>query len=294
MSDRIEALRAFVTVAELGGFTAAGARLGLSQSRVSKQVASLERQLGEPLFRRTTRQLALTSAGERLLVSAQAAVVACDTALATLSRRDPLSGRLRISAPPNLALARLMPMLSAFQRRYPQIGIDARFSDARVDVARDGIDLAVRVGALGGARGRRVGTARRICVAAPDYLARAGTPRVPADLIDHACLTYALLEAGSVWAFNDGAEVRVTGPFSANDPQALRLAALAGTGVALSATWLFVDDLGAGLLRHVLPDHQPLDMPIHLVLRAGAPPPPLALLADFLADAIAADPLLAA
>lgn len=292
MSDPIDAMRAFASVAELGGFTAAGARLGLSQSRVSKQVAALERQVGEQLFRRTTRQLSLTAAGERLLPAALAAVAACDVALATLSSRDPLSGRLRISAPPNLALARLMPILSGFQRRYPQIAIDARFSDARVDLARDGIDLAVRVGALGGARGRRVGTARRICVAAPDYLARAGTPRAPADLTDHACLTYALLEAGSLWAFIDGAEVRVTGPFSANDPQALRLAALAGAGVALSATWLFVDDLAAGRLRRVLPDHQPLDMPIHLVARAGIASLALKLLADHLAEGIAADPLL--
>lgn len=293
MTDRIESLRAFATVAGLGSFTAAGRSLGLSQSRVSKQVAALEHTLGHPLFRRTTRALALTEAGERMLAPAHAAVAAFDEALAALTERDPLATRLRISAPPNVALAWLLPMLTAFQARYPPIGIDARLSDARVDLARDGIDLAIRVGALGGARGRRVGTARRICVAAPGYLRIAGTPSTPADLAGHRCLTYALLEAGSVWAFASGEEVAVTGPFSANDPGALRLAAVAGLGIALSADWLFLDDLATGALVHVLPDAEPVQMPIHLLVRPGAPSPALTLLADFLADAIAADPLLA-
>lgn len=294
MADRIDALRSFAAVAELGGFTAAAARLGSTQSAVSKQIARLECALATPLFRRTTRALSLTEAGEQLRRHAIGVLAAFDTALDAVAARDPLTGRVRVTAPPNLALARLMPMFAAFALRHPRIGIDARFSDGRVDLPRDGIDLAIRVGGLGGARGRRVGTARRMCVAAPAYLAEAGTPDTPAALTGHRCLTYALLDAGATWEFTGGEAVAVSGPFSADDPQALRLAAVAGLGIACSASWLFADDLAAGRLVRVLPEYEATAMPIHLILRAGAvPPPPLRMLADFLVEAIAADPLLA-
>lgn len=293
VADRIDLLRAFVAVAELGGFTAAGPRLGRGQSTVSKQVAALERALGMSLVERTTRAVRLTPAGQQLLGQARGVLAAFDRALDAVAGPDPLHVRLRVTAPPNLALARLMPALTGFQALHSTIAIDTRFADARLDLPREGVDLAVRVGGLGGARGLRVGTARRDCVAAPAYLDRTGRPATPAELTGHRCLTYALLDAGATWSWTSGDAVAVSGPFSADDPQALRHAALAGLGVAVSGNWMFADDLAAGRLERVLPDHEPTPMPIHLVLRAGAAPPPaLKLLAEHLTAAIAADPLL--
>jgi len=292
VADRIDQWRGFLAVAEARSVTAAARTLGISQSTLSKHLAALERRLGTALVHRTTRSLALSDAGERLVEAARNAVAAADAADAALSQRDPLAGRIRLTAPANLAHARLAPIFADFQRGWPQIGLDARYADARADLARDQIDLAVRVGALGDRRGARIGTARRILVAAPGYLAATGTPATVADLAHHRCLTYALLESGSVWEFTSGESVAVSGPFSANDPTALRLAALAGLGIALSATWMFVDDLADGRLVHVLPHATPRDMPIHLVLRQSTPPPRVSLFAEFLAARVAADPLL--
>jgi DNA-binding transcriptional LysR family regulator len=261
---------------------------------VSKRVAALETRAGAPLFRRSTRALSLTTRGERLLAEARAAIIAHEAAEGVLADRDPLAGRVRLTAPNNLALARIVPMLAAFQAEHPRIEIDARLADHKVDLAREGIDLAIRVGGQLGERGRRIGTARRILVAAPAYLARAGVPRDVADLTRHACLPYTLLEEGALWEFADGASVAVRGPFAANDPQALRLAALAGLGIVLSADWLFVDDLAAGRLVALLPDQAAKAMPIHLITRpAGVAPPHVRRLAEFIAEAFAADPLLA-
>ncbi|TPG20851.1 LysR family transcriptional regulator [Sphingomonas koreensis] len=292
--DRIDRLRSFVRTADLGSFTAAAKSFRVTQSTVSKHVAAIERDVGAALFRRTTRSLVLTEAGATLIDPARAAIAAVEALERPLGDVDPLAGRIRLTAPPNLFLARMMPMLAAFRAAWPQVAIDARLHDDRVDLAREEIDLAVRVGALGAAQGRRIGTARRILVAAPDYLARAGTPRAPADLADHQCLSYALLESGGSWRFEDGSVVSVSGGFSANDPSALRLAALAGMGIVQSAAWMFEGDLASGALIRVLPDTAPPDMPIHLVLRSGAPPAPrIGLFADFLAEHFARDALLA-
>lgn len=294
MSDRIDQLHAFVAVAELRSFTAAARLLGATQSTVSKRIAALEVRSGTPLFRRSTRAIAVTAAGEALLPEARAVVAAFVEAERVLDRRDALAGRIRLTAPPTLARARLMPLIAAFQLDHPRIEIDACFADGRLDLAREGIDLAVRVGAQGGERGRRIGIARRMLVASPAYLEAAGVPREPADLTRHRCLTYSLLDDGQRWTFESEDAVTVRGPLAANDPDILRLAALAGLGIVLSACWLFVDDVASGRLVHVLPDHSPLSMPIHIITRpAGVPPPHVRKLADYLADAFAADPLLA-
>jgi LysR family transcriptional regulator for bpeEF and oprC len=295
MAIGIDHLRSFVRTAELGSFTAAARALATTQSTVSKRIAAIERDIGDALFRRTTRSLVLTEPGLVLLARARAAIAAIESVSQPLRDIDPLAGRIRLTAPSNLVCARIMPMLAAFRARWPQVAIDARLRDDRVDLDREEIDLAVRVGALGDAVGRRIGTARRILVAAPGYLSRAGRPEAPADLAHHDCLTYSLLESGSDWRFDDGSLVSVSGGFSTNDPSALRLAALAGMGIVQSAAWMFEDDLASGALVRVLPHVAPADMPIHLVRRVASPASPrIDLLSDWLAAGFAADPLLAA
>lgn len=294
MSDRIEQLQAFVAVADLGSFTAAADVLGIAQSSVSKRIRAIEDRGGALLFRRTTRRLSLTPAGMALLPQARAAIAAFAAAEGAMAALDGVAGRIRITAPPTLVRARLMAMLADFQLAHPGVAIDAQLADGKLDLAREGIDLAVRVGGGAGERGRIVGTARRMLVAAPAYAAAHGLPQTVAELARHRCLTYSLLDDGQRWEFADGQSVAVSGPLAASDPDALRIAALKGLGIAASADWLFLDDLAAGRLVPVLPQAGLRAMPIQIIQRPGAVPrAAVRALADHLAQAIGADPLLA-
>lgn len=296
MSDRLDQMRCFVAAAEARGFSAAAKRLGSSQSSVSKQVARLEAALGVRLLHRTTRAVGLTDEGAAYLDAARRAIAAVADADAAIGLSDLEAGRIRLSAPQTLMTDKLAPMLSRFLERHPRIEIDAVVTDRAVELASEGIDLAIRVGKLGDAaiEAEPVGIARRMLVAAPAYLTRRGTPASVADLARHACLPYALLGDGPVWVFADGERVAVGGPFRADSPAALRAAALAGMGIALSARWMFEGDIAAGRLVALLPDQPPLDMPIHLITAARRfVARRVRLLAEVLRAEFAADPLLA-
>lgn len=296
MSDRLEQMRCFVTAAEARGFSAAARRLGVSQSSVSKQVARLEAALGVMLLHRTTRAVELTEEGTAYLDAARRVVAAVAEADNAIGLANLEAGRIRLSAPQTFFTDKLAPMLARFLEQHPRIEIDAVVTDRAVDFLAEGIDLSIRVGRLADAtvEAQIVGIARRMLVASPTYLARRGRPGGVADLAGHACLSYALLGDGPVWVFANGERVAVGGPLRSDNPAALRAAALAGIGIALSAHWMFEDDLAAGALEPVLPDCPPLDMPIHLLTPARRfVARRVRVLADFLRAEIAADPLLA-
>jgi DNA-binding transcriptional LysR family regulator len=288
-------MRTFITVADAASFSRAAARLELPQSTVSRQVGALERHLGAALFKRTTRSIALTSEGLAYYEGALRALAAIDEAEAAVGLHGALGGQVRLTAPLTLAQSRIIAMLAAFQRVQPRIEIDLRVSDHALNLVSDNLDFAIRVGAIGDSRAiaRRIGTARRVMVAAPVYLGERGTPRRPSDLAGHNCLSYSLLSTGSKWLLGDLPPVDVSGTFRADSPDALRAAALAGIGIAVNARWLFEEDLVAGRLVEVMPDHPPQDMPIHLVMPAGRyVAARVRALADHLIAAFAADPLL--
>lgn len=292
--DRVGQMRAFVCVVESGSFSAAARRLGTTQSTISKQVAALERALGAALLTRTTRALTVTEQGGHFLEHARNALAAFEHAEAALTGRDPLAGCLTITAPPTLAVSRLMPMISTFLDRHPQVRIRTMFTDAVLDLGKTGIDLAIRVGRLPGQDHvlRRIGTARRVIVATPTLLDRIGRPVTPEDLTRMPCCVYTNSLQGGVWEFADGRSVTVGGNFASDNPEALRAAALGGMGLVLSATWLFESDLASGRLEAVLSHNPPRDMPIHLVT-LGPASARAACLSDHLYACFAADALLA-
>jgi LysR family transcriptional regulator, regulator for bpeEF and oprC len=293
--DLLKLVNAFVTAADHGSFSAAAARLNVSQPTVSKLVADLERHVGSRLIERTTRSLGLTDAGQHYLFHARALLAAATAAESALGARDPLAGLVSFSAPPSLANARIIPMLGEFLAEHPQVTVDARLADTRLSLADDGLDFGVRVGGLGDEplESRLVGVARRILVAAPAYLLRRGTPRRLADLAAHDCLHYRLFDGRRRWQFSSGAAVDVAGPLSIDNPEGLRTAALAGLGIVQSAIWLFEDDLAAGRLVAVLADDPPAPMPIQLVTAKSRPLTIRAQrVADYLTERFAADPLL--
>lgn len=297
MNDLTGWMRTFITVADAASFSRAAARLEMPQSTVSRQVGALERYLGATLLKRTTRSIAPTREGLAFYEAALRALAAIDEAEASVGLHGALSGQVRLTAPLTLAQSRLIAMLASFQQVQPRIEIDLRLSDHALNLVSDNLDFAIRVGAIGDSRAiaRRIGTARRVMVAAPAYLAARGMPRVPGDLAAHNCVSYSLLTSGSKWALAGHPPVEITSTFRADSPDALRAAALAGIGIAVNARWLFEDDLVSGRLIELLPDHPPLDMPIHLVMPPGRyVAARVRVLADHLIAAFAADPLLRA
>lgn len=271
MADLANAIRSFATVIECGSFTAASARLGLTQSTVSKQILWLEAHLGIRLFHRTTRSLNLTDEGAAFHESSLQVLAAIEQAEASVGLSGRIRGRLRLTAPLSLAEARLIPMLDEFMGAHPAVEVELVLSDHALNLVADHIDLAIRVGHLGDDRfeSRLIGRCERVAVASPAYLAQAGHPASPADLTAHNCVRYALSAAGRRWRFADGSEVLVAGNMVADSPHALRAASLAGIGVVANARWLFEAELAAGTLVELFPGNPPVAMPIHQVMPAG-------------------------
>lgn len=296
MADIAIWMKSFAAVTDAGSFSAAAARIGSSQSTLSKHVAALEAHLKTRLFNRTTRSLTLTTDGARFYEKAMSALDTIEAAEASVGLEGGAEGIVRVTAPLTLAESRLIAMLTRFMAENPRIEIDFTASDHALNLVADNLDMAVRVGQLADSRliARRIGVARRIAVAAPGYLARAGRPQCPADLAQHQCIVYSLLGTGSRWAFQDGTSVEIRGSFRADSPHLVRAAAMAGLGVAVNARWLFEDALATGQLEEILLEHEPVRMPIHIVLPPGRyVPARTRSLIDFLSRAFAADPLLA-
>lgn len=288
-------MKTFVTVADLQSFSRAADILGLTQSSVSRQISALERHLGVAVLKRTTRSIALTAEGTMFYEAAQKALAAIEEAEVSVGRPEALSGVVRLTAPLTLAQSRLIGFIAEFQRHHPKIQVELKVSDHALNLVADHLDLAVRVGEIGDSSNvaRRVGVARRVMVASPDYLAERGAPKRPADLRHHNCIIYALLSTGANWHLHGHPPVAVQGSFRADSPDALRAAALSGIGIAVNARWLFEDDLAQGRLVELLPNHPPVAMPIHLVMpQSRYVATRVRALASHLVGAFQRDPLL--
>ncbi|MER2267775.1 LysR family transcriptional regulator [Methylobacterium oxalidis] len=256
-----EALAAFVAVAEAGSFTAAARRLGRDASVLSRRVSQLEQRLGVRLLSRTTRRVALTEVGATYLGRVQALLDELASASREASDRAASpQGLVRVSLPVSFGRLWIAPLLAPFLARHPQIRVEARLTDRFVDVVAEGIDVAIRV-AAGVQRDsslttRRIAAYRNRLVAAPSYLAARGTPRMPADLMAHACLGFTGHAAWPDWPLmKDGARetVRPACSLVADHSEVLLLAAIDGAGITFTADWLAGPALRAGSLVEVLP-----------------------------------------
>ncbi|ALS62211.1 LysR family transcriptional regulator [Pandoraea norimbergensis] len=248
MSLDLETVALFVRVAALGNVSAAGRERGLSPAAASTRLTQLEAVLGARLFHRTTRRVALTQEGDIFLVQAQALLMAEAQALASVGQGHAApQGRLRVSCSSSFGRQHVSPALPAFLAQYPGISLDFRLTDRVVDLIEEGVDLAIRVGALRDSTlvARKLAPNRRVLCASPAYLAARGAPKHPGDLASHDCLT---LGDQRDWRFmtSGGAlSVRVTGRLSSDNGEVLRDAVVAGLGIAPKSTW----DIGAYLRR---------------------------------------------
>jgi DNA-binding transcriptional LysR family regulator len=256
--DRLQAMAAFVRVVEAGSFSGAARQLGIGQPAVSKTIAQLEQRLQVRLLARSTHALTPTDAGLRFYERALVALREVDEAeLEARGAGAGLSGRLRVSAATTFARLLIVPRLPEFLSRHPSLDIDVILDDRVIDLVSEGIDVALRLGTLAdsSAVARKIATGCRSVVATPAYLARAGMPTVPADLVDHSAVVYSQL--GDSWIFRQGStEVSITvqGRLRVSAAEGIRAAVLADLGLAVASDWMFAPELASGAVQRVLPD----------------------------------------
>lgn len=256
--DRLQAMAAFVRVVETGSFSGAARQLGVGQPAVSKTIAQLEERLQVRLLARSTHALSPTDAGLRFYERARDAIHEVDEAeLEARGAGAGLSGRLRVCAATTFARLMIVPRLPAFLARHPSVDIDVILDDRVIDLVSEGIDIALRLGALADstAVARKIASGARSVVATPAYLARAGTPKAPADLAHHHAVVYSQL--GDAWTFRrGGAEVSVAvrGRLRVSAAEGTRAAVLADMGLAVASDWMFAPELASGVVQRVLPE----------------------------------------
>lgn len=259
-------LSAFMAVAEEQNFTKAAAKLGTSQSALSHTVRRLETRLGVRLLTRTTRSVAPTEAGERLLATLRPALGAIGDQLAAISElRDRPSGTIRITAGDHAARTVLWPVIARLLPEYPEVHVEISVDGAFADIVAERFDAGVRLGealAKDMIAVRISPELRMVVVASPAYLARAGTPHTPQDLAQHRCINRRMLGSGGIYAWElekEGHElrVRVEGQLTLNTSDLIRRAALAGLGLAFVMEDEVAGDLASGTLQCVLEDWCP-------------------------------------
>ena len=269
--DRIDAMQAFVAVADLRGFAPAARKLGLSPSGVTRLIAALEDQLGARLLQRTTRSVALTDVGSRYLERARR--ILADVEEAEGSARDERTrpgGRLVVSAPVGFGRLHVSPIMSEFLNRHAEVSGDLRLSDRFVNLVEDGIDCAVRIGHLADSSlvARHVGEMRRIVVASPDYLGRRGEPDAPEAIASHQTIQFGTATAVPDWHFvRDGNEIRValTPRLTTNSADAAIQYAEQGGGLTRVLAYQAAEAIKSGRLKIVLAKFEQPPLPIHIV-----------------------------
>jgi DNA-binding transcriptional LysR family regulator len=255
--DLLGALQSFVRVVETGSFSAVAREQGTSQSSITRQIGQLEEHFGVRLLHRTTRRLNLTHDGQDLLAHARHLLDTAQGMEAALGRhRSTPVGHVRLGTTVALGLF-LTPRLPALLARYPGLSVELTMRDGPADMIEERLDVATFLGPPSDASlvGRPMGTYGRIAVASPAYIALRGEPERPAELSGHDCIIHARAPDAADWPFKgpDGPfSVAVTGPFAANNSEAVHRAVLAGLGIAMMIDVQVHDDLRHGRLAQVL------------------------------------------
>lgn len=272
-TDSLSGILAFVTTAQLGSFTAAAERLGVTKSAIGKSVGRLEQRLGLKLFHRSTRKLSLTPDGQIYLSS-------CQTAIATLEQAESVlkahinkpSGRLRVDLPAAFGRKIILPILLNIAREYPELSLSISFSERFIDLIEEGIDFVVRIGELADSSGlvaRQLTTQKLLICASPEYLKHHGEPACLDALNQHPCIVGFRREQAIAWLVkgSDGSVKRYIPPATheLGDGDAMLAAVLDGRGLCQLPLWLVDEHLKRGELVEVLPQYSGCEVPIHIL-----------------------------
>ncbi|MDE1146947.1 MAG: LysR family transcriptional regulator [Azospirillaceae bacterium] len=300
----LENMQVFVRVVELGSLSAAGRNLRMSPALVSHRIQQLEAHLGARLLNRTTRQLQATETGQIFYQHCLEVLEAVERAHSSIATEGGVpSGSVRVTAPLGFGRRVLGPLVPEFRKTYPMVDVRLRLSDHLLDLLRESVDMAIRMANLKDSSFvvRKIADVRRVLVAAPDYLAARGRPKTPSDLLEHDCLLlrfpgtqqyrWPLVGKGPPGK-DEGAKttkLSVAGPIDADDGDVLTRWALDGQGIALKPLWEVADDIKAGALEIIMPDHPPEPVQLAVVYPHRALlPAKVQSLSDFLVPRIRA------
>jgi DNA-binding transcriptional LysR family regulator len=291
--DRIDALRFFMDVAEIGSFTGVARQRAVATSTVALAVTQLEQELGARLMNRTTRQLVFTHEGERLLADARRIVSEWDAAISGLREDGPLVGPIRVTATNDFGRTQLRLYLDAFQARHPGVHINLVLTDNTVDFIEERIDLALRYGPLvdSALRARLLIRGHRLVCASPSYWKKAGKPEHPDDLAQHNCLILARPGAPlAAWPFRKEGKlfhVKVSGDRQASDGGVLREWAINGIGVIIKNDCDIRRELERGELQTALDDYVAGQVDLFAVQPNGPASRRVTALVNFLVEVLA-------
>lgn len=287
--DRFVSMAVFVATVDKGSLSAAAEAFGISAPMAGKHIRHLEERLGARLLTRTTRRHSLTEIGQayldqcRLILDQVRTAESCTQALRSTAR-----GKLRINAPVTFGSVMLAPVLTQFLDENPEVQVELTLNDRVIDLVDEGVDVAVRVGALAdsGLVARPLKTYAMVICASPSYLKRMGTPKHPDDLVDHQCLGFTHWSRKGGWALGRTDTPPRGWPvsrFQSNNGLALRMAALEGFGIVMQSSVMLAGDVAAGRLVEILQDHLPPPYPMHLVYpKDRQPVPKLSRFVDFM------------
>jgi DNA-binding transcriptional LysR family regulator len=270
--DRLAAIKVFVAIAEAGSLSAAGRRLGVPLTTVSRHLAALEAQIGVRLITRTTRDLTLTEPGRHYLETCRRVIAELDAAdLRLAGEHAEPQGELAVTAPAVFGRLHVLPVVVEFLAMYPLVTARILLVDRVVDLIEEGLDIAMRIGSLPDSSlvATRLGAIRCVVCASPSYLAKRGTPTSPQELAGHDCIAFHTLQPAERWSFAGRKQIRVAvNPrLTVNTAEAAIDAAKAGLGITRVLSYQAEASLNDGSLRLILEAFEPEAIPVSLVHR---------------------------
>lgn len=271
--DVLTSMALFCRVVEVGSFSAVANERKVSPSSVSKHITALEKRLGTQLLGRTTRQLNPTEAGCEYYNYCNQMLEELSEVEASVSRyQSETSGTLHLAIPVTFGELHVLPALWEFHEKYPDMNIELTMDDGKIDLVREGIDLAIQIGPLADSSmvARRIGTTERLFVASPEYLAKHGEPELAVDLEQHNCVVLSSMITPGECRYTgpEGVgKVQLHGNLTVNNPVALREAVVAGMGLAAAPVWLVHEEIRQGRLKVILKDYVPVALDINAVYR---------------------------
>ena len=286
--DRIEELGVFIEVAERGSFAEAARRLRRSPAAITRRIAGLEERLGVRLLNRTTRSVSITEVGRILLAGAKRLLADLDEIeRAAAGEATAPRGELRATAPILFGRLHVLPIVTEFLAKFPDVSVALTLLDRPVDLVEEQLDVAIRIGEVSESSviATRIGAVHRVVVAVPDYVTKHGMPQVPADLQGHDIVAFAGISAIDRWIFRGTAgeaTVAISPRLVVTTAEAAIDAARAGCGITRVLCYQAADHLARGALLRLLSDYEGDELPIHMLYPAGRyPPPKLRAFLDF-------------
>jgi DNA-binding transcriptional LysR family regulator len=265
MDTKSGEMKVFIHVVETGSFSTAANLLKMTPSAVSKLITRVENRLGVLLFKRSTRYMALTTEGSRFYESCVRILDDIEEAEQSISdeNKEP-KGLLRINLSLPFGTHHVIPLISLFRKKYPRISLDLSLTDALVDLQREQVDVAIRMGPLSDSsyHARKLGDSRLAIVASPKYVSTYGTPKTPYELINHKCFNFNFRRSLDEWPFLISEKMEhlpVKAEISTNNGETMRQLTLDGLGISRLAMFHISEDIKTGKLIELLHEFNPTD-----------------------------------